>query len=132
MWEHYDLYYACMTTCLLKANCFNDQSIRMWNFHNRSFSVKYMVMFLNTVIVPRPNCSIDLCVAVGNETKQLIHLLRDIWKAVLKEKATFKSLNYPSQKLPNLKWFYKVHIFWAGHKILRNLPLTFDYSAYSH
>ena len=22
----------------------------------------------------------------------------------------------------------KVHIFWEGHKILRNLPLTFDYS----
>ena len=26
-------------------------------------------------------------------------------------------------KLPDL---YKVHIFWEGHKILRNLPLTFD------
>ena len=25
----------------------------------------------------------------------------------------------------------KVHIFWEGHKILRNLPLTFDYSKYS-
>ena len=25
----------------------------------------------------------------------------------------------------------KVHIFWEGHKILRNLPLTFDYSTYS-
>ena len=24
----------------------------------------------------------------------------------------------------------KVHIFWEGHKILRNLPLTFDYSKY--
>ena len=27
--------------------------------------------------------------------------------------------------------FRKVHIFWEGHKILRNLPLTFDYSTYS-
>ena len=27
--------------------------------------------------------------------------------------------------------FGKVHIFWEGHKILRNLPLTFDYSTYS-
>ena len=26
---------------------------------------------------------------------------------------------------------HKVHIFWEGHKILRNLPLTFDYSTYS-
>ena len=26
---------------------------------------------------------------------------------------------------------YKVHISWEGHKILRNLPLTFDYSTYS-
>ena len=26
---------------------------------------------------------------------------------------------------------YKVHIFWEGHKILRNRPLTFDYSTYS-
>ena len=26
---------------------------------------------------------------------------------------------------------FKVHIFWEGHKILRNLPLTFDYSTYS-
>ena len=25
----------------------------------------------------------------------------------------------------------KVHIFWEGHKILRNLPLTFNYSTYS-
>ena len=25
----------------------------------------------------------------------------------------------------------KVHIFWEGHKILRNLHLTFDYSTYS-
>ena len=25
----------------------------------------------------------------------------------------------------------KVHIFWEGHKISRNLPLTFDYSTYS-
>ena len=25
----------------------------------------------------------------------------------------------------------KVHIFWEGHKILQNLPLTFDYSTYS-
>ena len=28
-------------------------------------------------------------------------------------------------------WTVKVHIFWEGHKILRNLPLTFDYSTYS-
>ena len=28
-------------------------------------------------------------------------------------------------------WIFKVHIFWEGHKILRNLPLTFDYSTYS-
>ena len=26
----------------------------------------------------------------------------------------------------NKKIFIKVHIFWEGHKILRNLPLTFD------
>ena len=26
---------------------------------------------------------------------------------------------------------HKVHIFWEGHKILRNLHLTFDYSTYS-
>ena len=26
---------------------------------------------------------------------------------------------------------FKVHIFWEGHKILRNLPLTIDYSTYS-
>ena len=25
----------------------------------------------------------------------------------------------------------KVHIFWEGHNILRNLHLTFDYSTYS-
>ena len=24
----------------------------------------------------------------------------------------------------------KVHIFWEGHKILRNVPLTFEYSTY--
>ena len=31
----------------------------------------------------------------------------------------------------NLLKYVKVHIFWEGHKILRNLPLTFDYSIYS-
>ena len=25
----------------------------------------------------------------------------------------------------------KVHVFWEGHKILRNLHLTFDHSTYS-
>ena len=29
------------------------------------------------------------------------------------------------------KFGIKVHIFWEGHKILRNLPLTFDCSTYS-
>ena len=29
------------------------------------------------------------------------------------------------------KYVCKVHIFWEGHKILRNLLLTFDYSTYS-
>ena len=28
------------------------------------------------------------------------------------------------------KHSFKVHIFWEGHKTLRNLPLTFDYSTY--
>ena len=28
-------------------------------------------------------------------------------------------------------FFVKVHIFWEGHKIFRNLHLTFDYSTYS-
>ena len=28
----------------------------------------------------------------------------------------------------NLTKVSKVHIFWEGHKIMRNLPLTFDYS----
>ena len=28
-------------------------------------------------------------------------------------------------------WNNKVHIFWDGHKILRNLHLNFDYSTYS-
>ena len=26
-----------------------------------------------------------------------------------------------------MTFFDKVHIFWEGHKILRNLPLTFDF-----
>ena len=29
-----------------------------------------------------------------------------------------------------LKMIIKVHIFWEGHKILQNLPLTFDYNTY--
>jgi hypothetical protein len=28
------------------------------------------------------------------------------------------------------QYISKVHIFWEGHKILRNLPLTFDCSTY--
>ena len=31
----------------------------------------------------------------------------------------------------DLIFFFKVHIFWEGHKILRNHHLTFDYSTYS-
>ena len=27
--------------------------------------------------------------------------------------------------------YVKVHIFWEGHKVLRNLPLTFDHSTYN-
>ena len=45
-------------------------------------------------------------------------------------------LNWPSRSRP-LKFKYytwsldkQVHIFWEGHKILRNLPLTFDYSTF--
>ena len=31
-----------------------------------------------------------------------------------------------------ISWYrHKVHIFWEGHKMLRNLHLTFDYSTYS-
>ena len=30
-----------------------------------------------------------------------------------------------------ISWVIKVHIFWEGHKILRNLPLTFDYSTHT-
>ena len=29
------------------------------------------------------------------------------------------------------KVIFKVHIFWEGHKIFQNLPLTFDHSTYS-
>ena len=29
-------------------------------------------------------------------------------------------------------WTIKVHIFWEGHKILKNLHLKFDYSTHSH
>ena len=33
--------------------------------------------------------------------------------------------------LLNIKDICKVHVSWEGHKILWNLPLTFDYSTYS-
>ena len=33
--------------------------------------------------------------------------------------------------LLSIRFVFKVHIFWEGHKILRNLLLTFDYSTYS-
>ena len=44
-----------------------------------------------------------------------------------KKMAVFKDHDY----LCTYARFSKVHIFWAGHKILRNLHLTFDYSTYS-
>ena len=37
----------------------------------------------------------------------------------------------PKLKSKGLVMEVKVHIFWEVHKILRNLPLTFDYSTYS-
>ena len=39
--------------------------------------------------------------------------------------------NFTTSETYNTVLFtYKVHIFWEGHKILRNLHLTFDYSTY--
>ena len=35
-------------------------------------------------------------------------------------------LNKTEESFSGFFFFFKVHIFWEGHKILRNLPLTFD------
>ena len=37
-----------------------------------------------------------------------------------------KTIRKSDQSMWWLNLFFKVHIFWEGHKILRNLPLTFD------
>ena len=42
----------------------------------------------------------------------------------------FQQLSYFKRSLADQR-LIKVHIFWEGHKILRNLHLTFDYSTYS-
>ena len=41
-------------------------------------------------------------------------------------KKTFQNEAWKRKKRANFCWSFKVHIFWEGHKILRNLPLTFD------
>ena len=52
-----------------------------------------------------------------------------LYKGQIILKGLLVSSNSP-KKWTN-KFVFKVHIFWEGHKILRNLPLTFDYSTYS-
>ena len=61
--------------------------------------------------------------------------------AVLDIKVIWAKINH--EKILKINQFYlysfkaklfqvsKVHIFWEGHKILRNLPFNFDYSTYS-
>ena len=45
------------------------------------------------------------------------------WKVLIK-------FRWPDEKFRCHASSIKVHIFWEGHKILQNLPLTFDYSTY--
>ena len=54
------------------------------------------------------------------------------WKNSVSQKKIIDSyfLNW-SNYLLSSSLTSKVHIFWEGHKILRNLPLTFDCSTYS-
>ena len=46
-----------------------------------------------------------------------------------------EKIKYFAVKLPKFHGYTlgdcRVHIFWEGHKILRDLPLTFDYRTYS-
>ena len=44
------------------------------------------------------------------------------------KKIQYKVCNSKTIKGGLILEYIKVHIFWEGHKILRNLPLTFDYS----
>ena len=46
-------------------------------------------------------------------------------------KASFKYSNRIYLFYSSINFGGKVHIFWEGHKILRNLPLTFTYTVYS-
>ena len=50
------------------------------------------------------------------------HVIGDILKFIYSEKATIFC------EISTADLTVKVHIFWEGHKILQNLPLTFDYS----
>ena len=53
--------------------------------------------------------------------------------AVVNQKSKLRCFVAESREI-TIEWnnfWSKVHIFWEGHKILRNLPLTFDHSTYS-
>ena len=49
---------------------------------------------------------------------------------VVKRLRWFLCFSPPLNKI-RLKSNFKVHLFWEGHKVLRNLHLTFDNSTYS-
>ena len=72
------------------------------------------------------------------EIQSKIWLKRKKWLSISEMMRSVKTLrfqgkNFVLQHLQPISqvYFIKVHTFWEGHKILRNLPLTYDYSTYS-
>ena len=55
-----------------------------------------------------------------------------LFKSVKAEDTHLEAVKYNVEAALKLGLICKVHIFWEGHKILRNLPLTFEYSTNSH
>ena len=60
---------------------------------------------------------------------------RPSWPDLAAQRRTTGFLLLQLSEVKLLRFFlsksFKVHIFWEGHKILKNLHLTFDYSTYS-
>ena len=94
---------------------------KVWSDQNLSFQIK---------IAQRWICEIEIL--VWNIDQYMIMLDFD-HMTVTNQLMTFMNKILPNWRLWARAWcwshdmFFKVHIFWEGHKILRNLPLTFYY-----
>ena len=96
------------------------------NLYTYPSTIKSMLMLWHTkliyLFILTPKSTYHTCFEAKLLAEAIFHSVREVFR---------KPMGGQSRKIRLLKFHLKVHIFWEGHKFLRNLPLTFDYSTYS-